>query len=208
MTTTRWWWIRHAPVTSRAGWCYGQEDWPADCSDTAAFAVLANLLPRDAVWVTSHLQRTQQTAAAIGAAGYPLPQPVLVEPDLVEQSFGAWQGRHHDELRQAPDSVYTRFWLAPARHQPPGGESFAQVVERVQRAIDRLTAAHRGRDIVAVTHGGTIRAALGVALGLDPETALSFTVENLSVTRLDHIPDGGLAGGDAWRIARVNQPPR
>ena len=208
MTTTRWWWIRHAPVTSRAGWCYGQEDWPADCSDGTAFAALAGLLPRDALWVTTPLQRTRQTAEAIGTAGYPLPQPFLVEPELMEQSFGEWQSKRHDELRAAPDSVHTNFWLAPARHKPPGGESFVEVTERVARAIGRLTSIHGGRDIVAVTHGGTIRAAIGVALGLDPETALGFQVENLSLTRLDHIRDGGFAGGDAWRVARVNQPPR
>jgi alpha-ribazole phosphatase len=31
---------------------------------------------------------------------------------------------------------------------------------------------HAGRDVIAVAHGGTIRAALGLALGLDPEASL------------------------------------
>ncbi|MBM3599189.1 MAG: histidine phosphatase family protein [Alphaproteobacteria bacterium] len=210
MTTTRWWWIRHAPVTSRKGWCYGQEDWPADCSDVPAFAVLAQLLPRDAIWVTSNLQRTHQTAAAIFAAGYPEMLPMLVEPELAEQSFGDWQGRRHDELRNAPDSVYTTFWLAPARHRPPGGESFVELIERVERTIERLNRSHRGRDIVAVTHGGTIRAALAVALRIDPEHALSFAIDNLSITRLDHFPEasGDSGGRGLWRIAQVNQAPR
>ena len=33
---TRWWWIRHAPVTSYAGRIYGQQDVEADFTNSAA----------------------------------------------------------------------------------------------------------------------------------------------------------------------------
>ncbi len=65
MTTTRWWWVRHAPVVENGGRIYGQDDFNCDCSDAATFQALARLLPADPVWVTSHLRRTQQTARAI-----------------------------------------------------------------------------------------------------------------------------------------------
>ena len=64
---TRWWWIRHAPVPD-GGRIYGQSDLDCDCTDAEIFATLARELPRDAVWVTSNLARTHQTAAAIVAA--------------------------------------------------------------------------------------------------------------------------------------------
>ena len=62
ITITRWWWVRHAPVTVLGGRIYGQDDPPADCDDATLFATLAQLLPAEAVWVTSQLQRTHQTA--------------------------------------------------------------------------------------------------------------------------------------------------
>jgi len=68
-TRTRWWWIRHAPVRVDEGRIYGQRDLPCDCSDAPVFSRLAALLPQDAIWVTSHLVRTVQTAKAIQAAG-------------------------------------------------------------------------------------------------------------------------------------------
>jgi broad specificity phosphatase PhoE len=80
------------------------------------------------------------------------------------------------------------------------------VVARVGGAIERITAEHAGRDIVAVVHGGTIRAALAVALGIDPERVLGFAVDTCSVTRMDHL--GGATGGAAWRIVAVNQHPQ
>ena len=92
--------------------------------------------------------------------------------------------------------AFHRFWHAPAHERAPGGESFVDVMQRVARRHPSRARANRGRDIIAVAHGGTIRAALGLALGLDPEACLAFTMENCSVTRIDHIeaPAWGTAG--------------
>jgi broad specificity phosphatase PhoE len=207
---TRWWWIRHAPVAGHDGrTIYGQDDLPADCSDLACFTALAGALPADALWVTSNLGRARQTAAAIHAAAGREAPDFLVEPDFAEQHFGAWQGRTHADLAEMRDGHWHRFWLAPAEMAPPGGESFAAVADRVGRAVDRLTAAHAGRDIVAVAHGGSIRAALGMALGLLPDRALGFVIDNCSLTRIDHI-EGALSSLEpdrlkSWRVVRINE---
>lgn len=199
-TVTRWWWIRHAPVTTDEGRFYGQKDMPADTSDKAVFEALARALPAKAVWVASHLQRTHQTAAAIGAAGYPLPE-IMSCPALAEQHFGDWQG-----VERAP--VYDKyggmegFWRTLIDKAPANGESFVDLQRRVDQAVGRLTAEHRGSNIVAVAHGGTIRAAIASALSLPPHQALSFTIANCSLTRLDHValPDAT----DRWRINQLN----
>lgn len=207
MTTTRWWWIRHAPVPNPEGRIYGQRDLPADTSNAAAFRTLAVRMPRGAVWFATSLVRTRATAATIAAAmAEPPPQPVIA-PDLIEQNFGDWQGKTYAEIGaygQGRDGKGHRFWLAPAQECPPGGESFATVVARVSAAVARLNAVHAGRDIVAVSHGGTIRAALAHALGLDPEVALAFSVETLSLTRIDRVESPG--AGHGWRIGPVNLP--
>ena len=65
-----------------------------------------------------------------------------------------------------------------------------------------------------MAHGGTIRAALALALALDPEKALAWTIDNCSITRIDHIAgplsshDAGQLEDGVWRVVRVNQPPR
>jgi len=201
--TTRWWWIRHAAVTSDGGRIYGQTDIECDVSDREAFSALAEILPRNAVWVASNLKRTQMTARAIREAGLAAPEPI-VEPALAEQHFGTWQGRVRDEV-YAERHDWRGFWLAPAHAAPPGGESFVDLIRRAQAAILRLNESHAGRDIVAVAHGGTIRAALAIALRLDPEMALAFSTDNLALTRIDHIAQ---REGEAWRVGGVNLPPR
>jgi alpha-ribazole phosphatase len=200
---TRWWWVRHAPVTADNGCVYGHIDLPCDVTDADCFAVLARRLPKSAVWVTSHLQRTKQTAAAIAAAGLAY-DPAAEERDFAEQHFGEWQGRNRAELFAAHGADHG-LWLAPADFRPPGGETFVEMMDRVVRGIARWNAKHPGRDIVAVAHGGTIRAALGHALGLAPARALAFETGNCALTRLDYIEDAGKAS--AWRIVAVNLLP-
>jgi alpha-ribazole phosphatase len=211
MVTTRWWWIRHAPVTVNKGCCYGQTDFPCEVGDEAAFRAIAERLPQDAVWIASPLKRTHMTAAALVAAGArgpdPIPGPgIIIDPELIEQHFGDWQGVSYNELHARRGDEWHRFWLAPAHETPPGGENFANVVRRVGAAILRLNETYQGCDIVAVGHGGTIRAALALALGMPPENALGFAVDNLSLTRIEHFPEPG--GAHGWRVAAVNQPPR
>jgi broad specificity phosphatase PhoE len=200
---TRWWWIRHAPVPDD-GCIYGQRDLDCDCSDVAVFRAVARELPRDAVWFTSSLVRTKQTAAAILGAD-PRPGNITATPlaEFAEQHLGQWQGQKRSAFYTARGVGVRTLWFAPADERPPGGESFADLMARVAPAIRRLTEEHRGRDIVCVSHGGTIRAAIALALALEPQTALSFTIDNCSLTRLDHLMPAGL-----WRVSSINHRPR
>jgi len=203
---TRWWWIRHAPVPD-GGRIYGQSDLDCDCTASHIFAALAHELPTDAVWLTSNLARTRQTAAAIMAAvegRHATAQPLAV-PEFAEQHLGEWQGLERKPFYAERKVGTHTLWFGPADERPPGGESFVDLYDRVRPVIERLTAEHRGRDIVAVTHGGTIKVALAVALGLTPQAALSFLVENCSITKLDYLhPEDAPA---LWRVAAVNHRP-
>lgn len=193
---TKWWWVRHAPVgTAQAKSITGQSDVDADISDTASFQALAPRLPRNAVWLTTPLKRTAQTAEALWAAGAERVQP-LVEPTLMEQNFGDWTGSTWDAIGEAHP-----FWDAPATTAPPGaaGESFADLCARVAHRTESLSQEFAGRDLVCVAHAGTIRAAVALALGLSPDQALGLDVHNMSLTRLDDL------GAGNWRVVGVNQ---
>lgn len=208
-TTTRWWWIRHAPVINGDGQIYGQQDLDCDVSHRPTYEGLAALLPEEAVWVTSNLKRTRRTAEAILAHREERPELLTVRA-LAEQHFGDWQGRHRSELIAERGEQWNRFWLAPAHEAPPAGESFVELMRRVTEAIEQLSDEHAGRDIVAITHGGTIRAALAQALSLEAERALSFVVDNCSLTRIDRIapPAEETHATPAWRVALVNHAAR
>lgn len=211
---TKWWWVRHAPVAdAHLRRLSGQADVAADTSDTDAFKALAPHLPRDAIWVTTPLRRTGETSHALIEAGVGRVTP-LIEPAFVEQAFGDWTNCTWDELAENEDAK--AFWDAPATVAPPKlktnqpSESFADLCTRVGSRIEELTEHYAGRDIICVAHAGSIRAAVALALGLGPAQALGLAVQNLSLTRLEHISAGrnskrpGDWGGN-WRVVGLNQ---
>lgn len=205
---TRWIWVRHAPVVGHDGRLYGASDVPCDVSERPAFEALAAAMPADALLVTSHLGRARDTAAAILDAGWETAS-VTIEKDLGEQSFGDWQGHSWAEIEASSGAEYEEFWNDPCAKAPPGGESFTAVIDRVAGVVERLNGQHAGRHIVAVAHGGSIRAAIAVALGIEPVGAMGIQIDNLSMTGLDHIAEGILRGrGGHWRVVAINRPPR
>jgi len=202
VVTTRWWWVRHAPVREDGGCIYGQKDLGCDTSDRVVFDAVGKILPRNAVWYSSNLKRTHQTADAIWATGFPKPAVMTQEKALAEQHLGEWQGMNRAAfLASRPVGSH---WFAAIDEPAPGGESFMDLYNRVKGAIDRINAEHAGKDVIAVAHGGTIKAAVGLALGGLVEKGLAFDIDNCSVTRLDHLAS---AGRSNWRLPMVNQQP-
>ncbi len=202
VVTTRWWWVRHAPVRNDGGNIYGQTDIACDTGDREVFEAVAKILPRNAVWVASSLMRTHQTAEAIWATGFPKPASMAKEADFAEQNLGQWQGMNRAAfLASRPAGSH---WFADINVPAPGGESFVDLYNRTCRAIERINADHAGKDVIAVGHGGTIKAAVGLALGGMAEKGLAFDIDNCSVTRLDHF---AAEGRITWRLPMVNQQP-
>ena len=200
--TTRWWWVRHAPVRSDGGNIYGQTDIACDTSDREVFEAVARILPRSAVWYASSLKRTHQTADAIWDTGFPKPATMTKEAAFAEQHLGQWQGMNRAAfLASRPVGSH---WFADIDQPAPGGESFLDLYNRVRGAIERISAEQAGEDVIAVAHGGTIKAAIGLALGNQPEKGLAFDIDNCSVTRLDHFAS---VSHSSWRLPMVNQQP-
>lgn len=200
---TRWWWVRHAPVREDGGCIYGQKDLGCDTSDRIVFDAVGKILPRNAAWFSSNLKRTHQTAEAIWAAGFPKPAQMIQEPDFAEQNLGSWQGMNRAAFLASRPAVGSN-WFAGIDEPAPGGESFMDLYRRTAATVERINADCAGRDVIAVAHGGTIKAAIGLALGGLVEKGLAFTIDNCSVTRLDHLARDGES---SWRLPAVNEQP-
>ena len=177
--------IRHAPA-DHGGRLVGRTDVPAVLPEAAALAFARRAVDGDWSVVSSPARRCRETASALFPdAG------VRIDPALWEQDFGVRDGGPLDAM---PDlGALDRAALAAWR--PEGGESFADMVARVTPALQALAAGDAAR-VAVVAHGGTVRAALGWALG-SVAAGLAFEVAPLSATWLVAAP-GGIA------IRRVN----
>ena len=75
-----------------------------------------------------------------------------------------------------------------------------EVIARVGATMERLARTHDEQDVVIVSHGGAIRAAVAHALGIGADNALHLSVMNISLTRLERHPEG-------WRVVCVKAMP-
>jgi len=119
---------------------------------------------------SSPMRRCRETAAAIlGDRG------VCIDPDLREIDFGRWEGRTFAEAAAADPGIVERWASFEPGFAFPGGESVGHFLERIDRAADRL-ARQEARTVLAVTHGGVIRAMICHLLGLDARKYVAFDV--------------------------------
>jgi broad specificity phosphatase PhoE len=127
------------------------------------------ILPIAAVYA-SPLQRAYQTAVPI-AQKHAL--TVQRDNDLRECSFGLWEGLSRSEVlaRSPEDAQLLRQWESDPSRQPPGGESFVEVQQRVVNLVKTLSARHQDETIVLVSHVGPIKVLLSAALNA-PLTAI------------------------------------
>ena len=101
-------------------------------------------------------------------------------PALSECDFGTWAGRTLAEVsEQDPDGA--RAWMTDPDARPHGGETLAELLERVGDWLDEQ-ARLQGRAI-AVTHGGVVKAAVVHALGAPPMAFWRVDVAPLTADR-------------------------
>ncbi|WP_110315508.1 bifunctional RNase H/acid phosphatase [Mycolicibacterium moriokaense] len=136
--------------------------------------------------ITSPLQRAYDTATAAAKA---LGLDVSVEEDLIETDFGAWEGLTFGEAAERDPELHRR-WLRDTSVEPPDGESFDSVANRVGRAQRRIIAEHGGDTVLVVSHVTPIKTLLRVALDAGQGILYRLHLDLASLSIAEFYPDG------------------
>jgi alpha-ribazole phosphatase len=179
--------VRHAQcVADAAGRCYGRLDIELSDYGRAQSRQLAERLSSEpvAAVVSSPLLRAFDTARAIAE---PHGLAVSLLDELRELDFGELEGMRFEDIARSHPALYAQWMQAPTAVRFPGGESFDDLRRRVADAVSRLLQAYGGRLVVAVTHGGVIRAVLADALGVPSDRIFRLAVDTASRTRIEWV---------------------
>ena len=137
--------------------------------------------------VTSPLRRARSTAEEVAVlTGI----DVVEHPGLIENDFGDWEGLTFTEALQRDPDLH-RAWLSDITVPAPGGESFAQVAERISRTKAELLERYPGQTVVLVSHVTPIKTLLQDALGVGPELLFRLHLDLASVSIAEYFDDGG-----------------
>jgi probable phosphoglycerate mutase len=140
---------------------------------------------------TSPLSRARDTAAVLD-----LGRPAVVDERWVEVDYGEFECQ---PLGAVPAAVWQQ-WRSDRAFRPAGGETLAEVDERITAACEELFAAEgegarrSDGDVVVVSHVTPIKAAVDWALGTT-DLFWRLYLRTASVTRIGWSHDGPILHG-------------
>jgi len=112
----------------------------------------------------SDLMRTRQVAEAIGRVQRPRLKPHS-DPSFRELNLGIWEGLTYQEIAaRYPDQLAARA-RDLANFAIEGGESLAQLSQRVLPAFWEMVEQNRGKEVCLVAHAGVNRVILVEIMG-------------------------------------------
>jgi len=195
--------VRHGETTWGAVSRFaGRKDVPLTPRGEAEAASVGERVARigPAVVATSPLQRCRVTADAIGAVSG---VPVVVVEGLTDGALGEWSGYTAAQIAERWPEQFA-VWRADPDAQPPGGESFTDVRERVVPVISELVRRYRGHTVVIVTHAAVTKMVLVDALGVPSAAAYRLRIDTASVSGLTVEQDGRTV---VWAVNEVGHLP-
>lgn len=139
-------------------------------------------LPKPSEIVASPMVRAQETARAVSRR---LGLHVTTDERFAEVHFGEWEGLTAGQIAERWEGHPER-WLMSGTEVAPGGESMADVGDRVWAGLQDLLARGTGRTVVVVGHAVQVRAAVGRAIDAPPSRWAGFRVPpgSVSIVRL------------------------
>ncbi len=162
----------------------GRADIPLNADGVAQAHELAERLEGEELSLAyaSPLRRALETAEILGSH---LGIDVRAEPALEEVDVGAWSGLTvHEVEAQFPE--HYRRWVEWRVSGWEGGETYEALGRRVLAGVHGIARRHDGETVLAVTHGGPMRAALAAVSGLPLEeiSGRFGSLGNCSVVRI------------------------
>ncbi|MGB9804330.1 alpha-ribazole phosphatase [Desulfofundulus sp.] len=131
---------------------------------------------------SSDLQRALDTARILAE---PHGLPVVTLKALREINFGVWEGLTVAEIQNSYARELQEWWQNPLHTRIPGGETLAEVADRVTGGVREIVERHSDGQVVVVCHGGCIRTLVGSVLGMDLNQYWRLGVNNACLSILE-----------------------
>ena len=182
--------IRHGETEwNKTGRFQGHSDVPLSEEGRAQAEALGRNLVldhADAIYA-SDLTRAIETATPL-AKRFGL--TVMPDPLLRELNFGAWEGRNFQDVNAESPDAMKRFYSDPERVDIPNSEPFPDFQKRVAGRVREIVLEQRGKRIIIVSHGASIRILLADILFMPIRSIWHVSQFNTAVNKIRFEDDG------------------
>ena len=139
----------------------------------------------DAIY-TSPLKRVRQTTQKIiTALGKENILPVYRDRLLTEICMSHWQGLYYQDVKEEFAEAYNCWQNTPHLFSFDNVYPVLELFEKARLFWHKVLTKHQGQTILIVAHGGTNRALISTAVGLQPESYHSLQQSNCGISCLE-----------------------
>jgi alpha-ribazole phosphatase len=177
--------VRHGVTLNNQQARYtGQSDVAISPQGKQQASLLAERLAKEPldVIVTSDLKRASTTAQII-AEHHEI--SVYEDAALRELAMGIWEGSTFAEVMARDEELVSRWRNDPISYAPPGGETVAQLHDRIVDALQRWQSRYPEATVLWVTHAGVVGTLICHLLGIDLKNRRKFRCDTTSITEFD-----------------------
>jgi len=103
-----------------------------------------------------------------------------------DMSFGNWEGRPHQEIRENDNKTYRQWVETPHLVRLPGGESLDDVRVRAMAAMEEVIRDHPGKTVILVTHRVVNKVLICGILGLDNSHFWQINQDTTAINLIQH----------------------
>lgn len=173
--------IRHGETDwNREQRYQGQQDIPLNSKGIKQAQLMAESLNGHhfSALYSSDLIRAYQTALEIAKN---VKLSITTHPALREINQGEWEGKFIKDVLASNEAEVRAVYQNPYTARKPGGESIAEVAERMYAYLDHLAEKHDEQTIIVVSHGLAIATVLCKDRKLPLEMAIRNIPENTGI---------------------------
>jgi broad specificity phosphatase PhoE len=176
----------------------GRTDIPLNANGREQAARLAEALrtPPLAAVYSSPMDRAMATAAPLAAVHGLAVQPA---EEFHNICLGVWEGRSKRDVQREQLELWQQWVHDPENIRIPGGETLADLRDRVRAGLGRVLAAHPGGTAAVVSHRSVLKVALAEILGLRERYFWKFYLDNCAYSVVEHRSDIG------FTLTRLNE---
>lgn len=103
---------------------------------------------------------------------------------LMEIHLGSWQGKRIVDIETFDAERYAHYCRHPEKYIPDTGESFQQVIQRMNNFLEYCESSFSEGKILVVSHGVAIRALILSIMQLSINNIWDFEIDGASVTKI------------------------
>ncbi len=110
--------------------------------------------------------------------------PLSIEDNFCEMDFGDWEGQKVQHIWAKDKEKVESIYSSPCTFQPPNGESMSRFKKRVTDSADMLIQESRGKHLLLIQHGGTMRILLTHLLSIPMSSMTRFHIPYACFSRV------------------------